>query len=510
MKTYICLVLLAASVTSYAQKPGKKDAARIPAAKLKSQQILKTDSVYITGKVANFLKYKEKANSVNVIINDLAFGKQLTYRGKINDDGTYRMSFIKTGAQDVMFQYNRQIAGVLVSPGDHMQIDFDAAKFEESLAFNGAAATLNQEYQAYNKAKDAQYKIIYGGDRFARFEAQSASEKDNNPEVHKNFLTERYHKENAFLAEYIKQHKPSPAFVKWATEDIKYGYYDDLMRYTWLHPMYAKLKRDSFIIPDAYFDFIKPNDLNNISASVTSNYGSYLHEYSSYISNKIKSNIVDDRMKAIWDQPAGIAKDVLLSNQTINLVNAKALDLVKTYIDRYKASVVQPVFKARVVKAYDDAVYLMNNYTMPVNAQLNNLPKSEADSMFNKIVNKYAGKVVYIDFWATWCGPCRAEMPNSKVLHEKLAGKDVVFLYLGVQSDEKTWKSSIAEMGIEGEHFLLSENDFSAISAKFQISGIPRYLLVDKAGRVVDETAKRPGDEKLQADIEKLLAVKQE
>ena len=492
MKTFIIFLALFVAVTANAQKT------------------LKTDSVYLTGKVGKFEAYKEKANSLRIIINDLAFGKQLTYLGKINNDGTYSLSFIKTSTQDVMLLYNEQLGLIIVKPGDHIQVNFNADDLANSMTFAGDGAQFNREIKTYVQAKQNDPGLGYKGQRLERFSIINKSEKENEPETHKKLLADIYAKETLFLTNYLKQHKVNEITKSWATIDLKYEYLNNLMRYAWLHPYYNKLQEDSFKVPDSYFDFINQTDLDNTEGAMSSNYGAYVFEYGRHIASKAFGRLynVDNQIELFLKQPAGLGRDVILSNLLYNLTQSGALDLVKTYLDKYKAAVQQPQFKAKVVKAYDDKVYQLNNYKLPAAAQINNVPKTAADSLFSKILAKYAGKVVYVDFWATWCGPCRAEMPNSKELHKKLDGKDVVFLYLGVQSEEKVWKASIAEMGIEGEHFLLNNNDFNTISAKFQISGIPRYLLVDKMGRVYDSNAKRPGDGNLKQDIEKLLAAK--
>ncbi len=79
MKTFITSVALLIAVTANAQT------------------LLKTDSVYISGKIKNFDAVKDRDNPVNVWVNELALGKQITYRGRIFDDGTYNISFLKTG-----------------------------------------------------------------------------------------------------------------------------------------------------------------------------------------------------------------------------------------------------------------------------------------------------------------------------------------------------------------------------------------------------------------------------
>ena len=64
---------------------------------------------------------------------------------------------------------------------------------------------------------------------------------------------------------------------------------------------------------------------------------------------------------------------------------------------------------------------------------------------FNKILQENKGKVIYIDCWATWCGPCKKAMPDSKKLMKKYEGTDVSFVYVCIESEEKLWKKLISE-----------------------------------------------------------------
>ncbi|MHA4894591.1 TlpA family protein disulfide reductase [Pedobacter sp. PWIIR3] len=122
------------------------------------------------------------------------------------------------------------------------------------------------------------------------------------------------------------------------------------------------------------------------------------------------------------------------------------------------------------------------------------------------ILQKHKGKVVYVDVWATWCLPCLFEMPNSRKLREKLAGEDVVFVYLCVNSyDEKRWKKLISSKHIEGDNYLLTALQSSALLQKYNIKGIPRYMLFDQDGDVVSEDAKRPGEAIVLKTIKDLL-----
>lgn len=116
---------------------------------------------------------------------------------------------------------------------------------------------------------------------------------------------------------------------------------------------------------------------------------------------------------------------------------------------------------------------------------VNDTPVYDGNKIFTAIMEKYKGKVVYVDFWATWCGPCLSGIREIASLKEELAGEDVVFVYItGTTSPEGTWKNSIPD--IQGEHFRLSGDEWNMLCQEFGITGIPHYALVGKSGEIIN------------------------
>lgn len=106
------------------------------------------------------------------------------------------------------------------------------------------------------------------------------------------------------------------------------------------------------------------------------------------------------------------------------------------------------------------------------------------------------GKIVYIDLWATWCGPCKGEMPALLEMEKKFEGKDICFVSISVDSNKNIdlWKKSIDKMGLKGIQLHLGEQwDWLKTFMPSSIS-VPRFIIPDREGRIVDAHAPRPSD----------------
>lgn len=112
--------------------------------------------------------------------------------------------------------------------------------------------------------------------------------------------------------------------------------------------------------------------------------------------------------------------------------------------------------------------------------------------MFAYLAAKHPGKVLYIDVYATWCGPCRAEMREAPALHEVMHGKDVVFVNLCLASERDAWLRTVAQQKLEGENYWFDGDATNLFTGAYSLSGYPTYILVGRDGKIVTMKAERP------------------
>ena len=128
-------------------------------------------------------------------------------------------------------------------------------------------------------------------------------------------------------------------------------------------------------------------------------------------------------------------------------------------------------------------------------------PKVSQAEMFDAILAKYKGKVVVVDFWATWCGPCIQANRLIRPLKEEMKGQDVVWLYLtGETSPLNAWTAAYPT--ISGEHFRVSAEQWSYWYKTFGIRGVPTFMVYDRQGKQMSKYTGFPGVAALKRDIE--------
>lgn len=111
-------------------------------------------------------------------------------------------------------------------------------------------------------------------------------------------------------------------------------------------------------------------------------------------------------------------------------------------------------------------------------------PDVSSDNMLTKLLEPFKGKVVYLDFWATWCGPCMRNIAEMKSLKEEMKSQNVAFVYVtGESSPLKTWENVIPD--IDGTHYRLSAKQWDDVCKKYNVASIPHAMIFNLQGEMV-------------------------
>jgi len=209
---------------------------------------------------------------------------------------------------------------------------------------------------------------------------------------------------------------------------------------------------------------------------------------------------------------SGLAIDAMNAQDICQQMVREMIPLTDQKLKAKQNNIATP-FIASYIKVKNDEVKakIEQNKLLAKNSKIKSVvkevPKTDGDKVFEAIMTNYKGKVVFVDFWATWCSPCREGITRIKPLKEELANENVAFVYITNPSSPKTTFDNMIP-DIKGEHYRLTQDEWNVISGKFSISGIPHYVLVGKEGQVINPHLMSMGNEQLKNMLMKYVKQK--
>ena len=123
---------------------------------------------------------------------------------------------------------------------------------------------------------------------------------------------------------------------------------------------------------------------------------------------------------------------------------------------------------------------------------------------FEQVLEKYKGKKILFDMWASWCPDCIKGLPKMEKLIKKHKNNNIVFVYLDVDKDQNKWKKAVKKYSIEGEHFRVEGLRKGKLGQFLNITWIPRYFIVDENGDIELFNAIVADDPKISTILQKL------
>lgn len=182
----------------------------------------------------------------------------------------------------------------------------------------------------------------------------------------------------------------------------------------------------------------------------------------------------------------GLVTEIMDLQDKVHLLSASFNPLSDEYLAGFKQECIVPFIPDYLVRYNDRLKAKLEENKSKTGYVLQENPAVGDGELFEAMIHRFKGKAIFVDFWATWCAPCQEGIKKMKGVKEDLQGKDIVFVYItGETSPLKTYENMIPD--IKGQHFRLSQKSWEYLCNYFQIDGIPRYILIDKSGKIVEE-----------------------
>lgn len=395
-----------------------------------------------------------------------------------NGNGTIELNDFNP--QYVLMQYDRGRRTLYLHPKKDLSMSFEGKTMWKSISFEGPGAQVNT-YLNNGNLKGLNFNDA--GAEEAVYMLKSDSIYNANLEV-------------------MKAAKLPADFTKLEQERLKYFSYAGLPLFPVYHPYVTK--KEDFKASESYYKRLK--ELTALDASLLS-----LTEYKEYLTNAIsslglngeKTEGSDKLVKCQLQYTNANVKDPVLKEYLTNFavsnyVKSNGVDNAAFAIADFN----QNVKDAKLVEAFTK---LCDQWKKIAAGQLS--PDFKGEDMAGKMVSlaDLKGKYVYIDVWATWCGPCRGEIPHLKKLEEKYHGKDIEFVSLSCDQDKEAWKKMVTKDELKGVQLYIGSK--SSFMEDYMIAGIPRFILLDKEGKVVSAQMTRPSNAETAQKFDELLGL---
>lgn len=433
----------------------------------KNEVEIPVDYAVISGTITN------KVEDFTLMPSDRSFKEIIS----IGEDGKFRDTLRLESGVYTLYS-GKNVTKVYLEDGSDVVINADISNFSETLSFTGKGS----EICNYLEAKVKKEKELKGeGNSYFTLEEAEFKTKANKI---KTTLEKMLSETEGISKDFVANEKT----------ELNYAYLSSLDSYSKFHSYFAK--KPDYIASASFLEELKNIDYFNQKDYMVST--SYKQMVKSYIMAQSQKKMKEDSI-------------------SYDMASIKYVAAIKN--DYIKNDILYSTAKMGITFTGDIQEY----YKIFMDASTNEEHKKEITETFNKLktvapgqpspkfvdYENYAGgttslddlqgKYVYIDIWATWCGPCKAEIPFLQKVEKKYHGKNIEFVSISVdkKEDHNKWKTMVKEKELGGIQ-LFTGNDFnSKFIEDYFVMGIPKFILLDPSGNIVKSSAPRPSDSKL-------------
>lgn len=483
---------------AYSSLAGKKNPVETP---VLEKPEFKNGTAVLKGHIADYkpdMNLKGRAWNFNLLN-----GGTEEYNITVQPDGNFTLEVPLYYSTSLNISSNFMNGLIYLKPGETTSVEInmpeicrsqskkqkDKSSLGEKYYFTGALAALN------NESSNSSLRFVSVSPKSQEDYMQMFSDISTmNANQFKAYWMDRYQKEKAVLDSHTEL---SDAYRTLLHNSLKKDLAEQLlgisgmMEYAYRtvnqFPRDSVIPKDKKVIPTIeYYDFI-PELISNDPYLLYDGSFTYLISYLQYTNFTGEDRVAGEKAP---DNTADLIK--IMGTDNGILFDLLAAQRLSQPIKEFRPLSDEEIAQAgKISPVIQEALTQMNNkvkQTIEENKKKSgytvnrvNIADIPAEELFNAITTPYRGKVVFVDFWATWCGPCKAAMRASEPVKKDFTGKDIVFLYLaGENSPKGTWEQMIPD--IKGEHYRMTDAQWTYICNKFGVQGVPSYMIIAKDG----------------------------
>lgn len=418
----------------------------------------------------------ENTTAEKVEIKNGDFEKEIS----IKTDGTFAdtLKILEPGFYSLSI--GRESTSIYLKNGDDINLTLDYDQFDETISFTGKGANENN-YMANKQLNQEKFnsssRELYSLEE-ATFKAKVDSLKQAN------------------ISHLVNIEDLDTDFLTIETQNLEYDSYILFNNYKNYHGRYANI--ENYEVPDGFL----PEGLKNLTFNDANAYkmsSSYKRMAYSTTINDLFEIIGDDYLYTSPKELNGITlieipqlKDDVVSYLGGFLVSPGNPHMQEVY-DFFIANTNNELIKTKINEVFEKGKDLMKGVPSP---QFFNYENHKGGTMS---LTDLKGKYVYIDVWATWCGPCIREIPSLKEVEQQFHDKNIAFVSTSVDvaKDHDKWVAMVNDMNLGGIQLFADSDMESEFIKGYGIKGIPRFILVDPEGNIVSADAPRPSNPRL-------------
>ena len=429
---------------------------------------IKSDYAIISGKIIN-----KQAGDVSINSMDRSFKEILA----VTTEGTFSDTLSTDINTYILFDGTNPIF-LKIEPGYNLNITYDAKDFDNTVAISGVGSEINNYLVAKRKEEkelSKKNKEIYSLEE-AQYNARMMA--------FKNSQVELLNKAEGLSNDFVTKEKLN----------LHYGYLSKLNAYENAHKYFTK--NEDFKVSDDFLKEVKSLDYSNLEHFEFSE--NYIGLVSDYYGDKAYKLCEKD---SITYEMAFLKTASAIENETIknkllfqfansNISYAEDID---DFYNVFTKNSTNDKNNAIITEKYDKLMVLTDGKPSPKFIDYENYAGGTTS------LDDLKGKYVYVDVWATWCGPCKAEIPSLKRVEAQYHDKNIEFVSISIDQarDHYKWLAMVKDKELGGIQLFADNEGNSTFIKEYQIQGIPRFILIDPKGNIVDANAPRPSNPKL-------------